>query len=77
MGSSELYKKHGDWQWQDLPSIFDINKRQHREDWRWTDSSVEDRLEEDRERDRKSQTNNQLFLGDLQRTSRLGASINE
>ena len=64
--SEELYYKQRDWQWRDLPTIFDLNQRQDREDWRWTDGVLQDR-----EAFRKSPTNNVLAWGELKKTSRL------
>ena len=68
--NSLSYFKHKDWQWRELPSIFDLNKRQDREDWRWSEP-------EDKEVFRKSETNNKFALGDLKKTSRLAATFNK
>ena len=75
LSSSQYYFKHKDWQWRDLPSIFDLNKRQDREDWKW--SELEDEGGVDKEAFRKSETINKLALGDMKKTSRLAATFNK
>ena len=74
--NSLSYFKHKDWQWRELPSIFDLKKRQDREDWRWSEPEDEERRD-DKEVFRKSETNNKFALGDLKKTSRLAATFNK
>ena len=52
LGSGELYIKQADWEWRDLPSIFDLNTGVRgadygrsdelaSQDWSWSDSEKE------------------------------------
>ena len=83
LACSDLYLKQKDWEWQELPSIFDLNSGVREaqygrsdklvsQDWSWS--------EVEREVFRASEvTNNKnnLASGLLKKTSRLAASVSE
>ena len=85
LGRSDLYLKQNDWEWKELPSIFDLNTAVREadygrsdklptQDWSWSDSDME------RELFRASDNinnNNILGSGLLKKTSRLEPSLPE
>ena len=87
LASSELYLKQKDWEWKELPSIFDLNSglRQSQygrsdrlvsQGWSWTDSEGE----EEREVFRASEVSNNNYnpaSGFIKKTSRLAPLVSE
>ena len=93
LASSELYLKQKDWEWKELPSIFDLNSglRQSQygrsdrlvsQGWSWTDSEGEREGEKEEEREvfRASEVSNNNYnpaSGFIKKTSRLAPLVSE
>ena len=86
LGSNDLYLKQKDWEWKELPSIFDLNTAVREadygrsdklatQDWSWSDTE----REVFRASDNINNNNNINILGSglLKKTSRLEPSLSE
>lgn len=83
LGSSDLYLKQKDWEWKELPSIFDLNSgvreadygrsdKLPTQDWSWTE------IDSEREKEIfRASDNNILASGLLKKTGRLEPSVPE
>ena len=84
LASSDLYLKQNDWEWKELPSIFDLNSgvreadygrsdKLATQDWRWSE------IDSEREKEifRASDNNKILPSGLLKKTGRLEPSVPE
>ena len=83
LASTELYLKQADWEWQELPSIFDLNvgvreadygrsDRLASQDWRWSEREIFRASDIN-----NNNNNNNLASGLLKKTSRLGPLVSE
>ena len=87
LACSDLYLKQKDWEWQELPSIFDLNSGVREaqygrsdklvsQDWSWSEGEREREREVFRASEVTNNKNN-LASGLLKKTSRLAPSVSE